>query len=845
MSRAYIHAGWAGFHALIHGIPLTVTGTPFYSGRGLTDDRAQPQGQRRKLTLEQLFCGAYLIHARYATALEGPVRNCLTAMLICGISKKRRLNKMLGASSFIFDRIESVTMSNYWPALFRTEHNSRLDVIATALAKPRAIQKILARTPSDHYRLSVSFFLLGKLNTTSSYGTLLEILRSALAPSEFFQITSALEQTSPSTGIRAFTAWDEGQHGHIKMAKGARQLDAQREGLDDRALTKAQVSLDQYPHILAEAQLALDQRDLTTATAHLYALLLSGHAEREVFYGLAEIAHLRFDFISSAEILRLYCCYVPADDKGRAYLLAANARMLCPETDGLLGLLLDAYYTNIAHIGSAYLVDSHLSRSFGPLPFWDALFTAITKQGRHSPIAITKALIALQRASEAETLLVEQPELTKYLAYQIELSRAYSYQGKIKEATELIDTLLPEYPNSAAYKEALRLAVIEGNYPRGATLLKTALALDLDVGDTLTRKIFLGSNNLADGYKSFRTMGSTALLKRYIGSKYFQSASDIQGSNGLQILILGFFGPGDEIRFASFYGRMVDICAPNSVTFTCDPRLQNLMAQGNSKLRLSPVRRTRSLVGLGESISCYRDLPGSDLHTVLDNNGWHMVSRADRVAFVTDFLGDVIEGYHSFSGKPYLAAHPEHIAHWRQQLSSFAQQRLIGISWRSSLATYARNEHYLDVQSLAPLFERRDLTFVNLQYDECSDDLAWVEKHFPGRLINFPELDQFNDLDGVAALMQCLDLVISPATTVAELAGALGRPTFMLSNSSELHWRKRPGTQQDVWYDSMTHIEGALLGNKHSLVESLVSAIQSSPSERFLPCAGLKAPEPI
>jgi capsular polysaccharide export protein len=145
----------------------------------------------------------------------------------------------------------------------------------------------------------------------------------------------------------------------------------------------------------------------------------------------------------------------------------------------------------------------------------------------------------------------------------------------------------------------------------------------------------------------------------------------------------------------------------------------------------------------------------------------------------------------------------------------------VGLSWRSSLTTYSRNEHYLSVEDLAPIFALEDVQFVNLQYDDCSEELKWIEDRFPGRVFNFKDLDQYNDLDGVAALMACMDIVVSPATTVVELSGALGCPTLLLSNSSELHWRKRPGTKTDCWHSSITHVEGKQLGNKVDLISEL------------------------
>ena len=61
------------------------------------------------------------------------------------------------------------------------------------------------------------------------------------------------------------------------------------------------------------------------------------------------------------------------------------------------------------------------------------------------------------------------------------------------------------------------------------------------------------------------------------------------------------------------------------------------------------------------------------------------------------------------------------------------------------------------------------------------------------------------------------------------LAGALGLPTLLFSNSSEYFWRKLPGTMTDAWHRSATHIEAESLGDKTALVRALTAAL----SRRF------------
>lgn len=65
IDHVYTITSLSGFEALLRGIRVTTIGCPFYSGWGLTDDR-QPNPRRiRKLSVEEIFAGAYILYPRY------------------------------------------------------------------------------------------------------------------------------------------------------------------------------------------------------------------------------------------------------------------------------------------------------------------------------------------------------------------------------------------------------------------------------------------------------------------------------------------------------------------------------------------------------------------------------------------------------------------------------------------------------------------------------------------------------------------------------------------------------------------------------------------------------------
>ncbi|MCS0790783.1 capsular polysaccharide biosynthesis protein [Cytobacillus firmus] len=66
IDHVYTITSLSGFEALLRGISVTTLGAPFYSGWGLTDDRQKVSRRKRRLTIEELFAGAYILYPKYA-----------------------------------------------------------------------------------------------------------------------------------------------------------------------------------------------------------------------------------------------------------------------------------------------------------------------------------------------------------------------------------------------------------------------------------------------------------------------------------------------------------------------------------------------------------------------------------------------------------------------------------------------------------------------------------------------------------------------------------------------------------------------------------------------------------
>ncbi|MGD0958189.1 MAG: tetratricopeptide repeat protein [Methylomonas sp.] len=123
---------------------------------------------------------------------------------------------------------------------------------------------------------------------------------------------------------------------------------------------------------------------------------------------------------------------------------------------------------------------------------------------------------------------------------------------------------------------------------------------------------------------------------------------------------------------------------------------------------------------------------------------------------------------------PYLYADSEKAGVWKARLGGKSQPR-IGLVWSGSSAHKNDHDRSMPFKFLAPLLSL-PFEFHALQ-KEIRPDEADELRHFPQLRIHGRELEDFSD---TAALMHEMDHIISVDTSVAHLAGAMGKPVWIL-----------------------------------------------------------------
>ena len=139
---------------------------------------------------------------------------------------------------------------------------------------------------------------------------------------------------------------------------------------------------------------------------------------------------------------------------------------------------------------------------------------------------------------------------------------------------------------------------------------------------------------------------------------------------------------------------------------------------------------------------------------------------------------------------------PSLVAAWEDRLGPRNRLR-VGLVWSGHAAHKNDRNRSLPLKALAPLLAL-DADFISLQKDPRSDDKAVLLAQ--GGMVDLTA--HLTDFTETAALLACLDLVISVDTSVAHLAGTLGRPTWMLlPYTPDFRWLL--GRDDSPWYPSI------------------------------------------
>jgi tetratricopeptide (TPR) repeat protein len=268
--------------------------------------------------------------------------------------------------------------------------------------------------------------------------------------------------------------------------------------------------------------------------------------------------------------------------------------------------------------------------------------------------------------------------------------------------------------------------------------------------------------------------------------------SGAEDLSGRTILVYAEQGLGDTLQFC---------------------RYASLLAERGARVILEVQRPLRTLLaglaGIDVLLGPGDELPAFDFHSPL---------LSLPLAFATDI--DSIP-----APRHYLAADPARLPGWKSQLDAHSRgttTRRIGLVWAGNPGLAQDRHRSVPLQSLLAL-AAPGLQLCSLQKELRPGDRELLDAH--------PEIphfgDELNDFADTAALIENLDLVISVDTAVAHLAGALGKPVWILQrHSPDFRWLL--GRDDSPWYPSARLFRQPKKGDWDSVIQALAEALQHS-----------------
>ena len=318
---------------------------------------------------------------------------------------------------------------------------------------------------------------------------------------------------------------------------------------------------------------------------------------------------------------------------------------------------------------------------------------------------------------------------------------------------------------------------------------RTALALDPSYAKARFNLayVLLRQGCFAEGWECLEARDWYQVLARYFTCPRWQGESLVGKS-----LVIGFeAGHGDMIQFCR-YASLLKAQGAARIAVVCHPALKTLFA---------------TLNGVDEVYSLRDEVPKSD---------WDFWSPPLSLPYFCQTRIDSIP-----ASIPYLSADPAKVATWRAQLPATGLR--VGLAWKGNPRFENDKDRSLpSLDVLAPLAAIIGVSFVSLQKGPGED-----EAHRPPAELSVLALgERIEDFSDAAAIIANLDLVISVDTAIAHLAGALGKPCWVLLPDYQTDWRWLTGRSDSPWYPDMRLFRQPAGGAWEAVVADLAEALR-------------------
>ena len=341
------------------------------------------------------------------------------------------------------------------------------------------------------------------------------------------------------------------------------------------------------------------------------------------------------------------------------------------------------------------------------------------------------------------------------------------YENAIKMFTKAKE-LQPDHQNS--YYNLALIKKEQGQSEEAIELLLKVLDLNPEHGEANYLKclIILREGHLKEGWRHYEYRWKVTPYNQVIWP--IQDKPLWTGERGTRVALWREQGIGDDIIFLSLVSEVKEMCS--SLSVYVDPRLQALC-----KRAMPEINFVKDIEELKE-VECEYHLPMGSVPGLIRND----ISDFDRT----------VTGY--------LKADPQRVEALRKELGLDGKV-VIGISWKSLSSTFQTKS--IQLRDMERIFTGLDIVLVNLQYGDIDEEIREFKETTGIDVLQCASVDNREDLDGLAALIEVCDLVVSTTNVTVHMAGALAKETWVLLPYVANFWWLLERTDS-VWYPSST-----------------------------------------
>ena len=265
------------------------------------------------------------------------------------------------------------------------------------------------------------------------------------------------------------------------------------------------------------------------------------------------------------------------------------------------------------------------------------------------------------------------------------------------------------------------------------------------------------------------------------------------GQDRPKVLIVGEQGAGDQVMFASMLSAAQAYAS--ELTVQTDPRLVPVLQRSLPTIRF--IDHTHP----APEKFAEKCLPMGSLGNHFGLQRQEFIQRR----------------------RQYLVADQSRTQSLRQSIAKEGV-KLCGISWNSVRKDTGPSKS-IALARLAPALALAGVRLVSLQYGDVSKEIRDLHRRTGIEVFCHPQIDNFYDLDGLVALINACDFVVSTSNTAAHLAGALGKTTLLLLQHIP-DWRWGLDHEDTLWYPRMRLIRQRQPGDWEDVLSRARTAVQ-------------------